>query len=386
MLKKAFIFLLAILLISPCFPVPSADAAGRPGITARGAILVAADSGEVLYEQNPDLRLPMASTTKIMTALLALEEAREENRVVRVTETMVAVEGTSMGLLPDDRITLVDLAAGMLLASGNDAANTAAISIAGSVEAFSEEMNRKARELGMKNSHFVTPSGLDAEAHYSTARDMATLTREALRDYRFAEICGMKSRKIRMESNRTLSVYNHNKLLRMYEGCIGVKTGFTKKSGRCLASAAERNGVTLIAVTLNAADDWNAHMSLFDYGFSRMMRHNGTAEMANLYRVPLVGGTAEEIRVFPTKFGGTLLKKGSAADFTYEVQLPRFVYAPLEEGRVVGEVVCKLNGNEVGRLDLLSAEDYAYKEEENAGEKKPGFFARLFGWGREEKQ
>ena len=386
MLKKAFIFFLVILLILPSLPGPSADAAGRPGITARGAILVAADSGEVLYEQNPDLRLPMASTTKIMTALLALEKAREENRVVRVTETMVAVEGTSMGLLPDDRITLVDLAAGMLLASGNDAANTAAISIAGSVEAFSEEMNRKARELGMKNSHFVTPSGLDAEAHYSTARDMATLTREALRDYRFAEICGMKSRKIRMESNRTLSVYNHNKLLRMYEGCIGVKTGFTKKSGRCLASAAERNGVTLIAVTLNAADDWNAHMSLFDYGFSRMMRHNGTAEMANLYRVPLVGGTAEEIRVFPTKFGGTLLKKGSAADFTYEVQLPRFVYAPLEEGRVVGEVVCKLNGNEVGRLDLLSAEDYAYKEEENAGEKKPGFFARLFGWGREEKQ
>ena len=386
MLKKAFYFSLVILLMSPCFPGLSVCAEGRPNVSAKGAILMAADSGEILYEQNPDLQLPMASTTKIMTALLALERAEEGNTVVRVTKTMVAVEGTSMGLLPDDRLTLADLAAGMLLASGNDAANAAAIALAGSVEGFSEKMNQKAGELGMVNSHFVTPSGLDAESHYSTARDMATLTRAALQDYRFAEICGLRSRKIELKNDRVLSVYNHNKLLHMYEGCIGVKTGFTKKSGRCLVSAAQRNGVTLIAVTLSAADDWNAHMSLFDYGFSRMMSHNGTAEMAEAYRVPLVGGAEEEIRVLPTKFSGALLKKGSRADFTYEVQLPRFVYAPLEEDQVVGQVVCKLNGEEVDRLDLLSAAEYAYRETGNAEKKKTGFFARLFGWGREKEE
>ena len=370
MLKKTMCLMLVIFFLSPV-----AHAAGQPGVTAKGAILIEADSGDVLYAQNPDARLPMASTTKIMTALLVLEKAQEENIHVTVTKEMVAVEGTSMGLLPGDSLSLTDLATGMLLASGNDAANTGALAVAGTLEEFARLMNKKAAELGMKNSHFVTPSGLDADGHYSTARDMAILAQTALKNQKFAEIAALKSKRIEMENNRILSVYNHNKLLSVYEGATGVKTGFTKKSGRCLVSSAQRNGVTMIAVTLSGADDWNAHMSMLNFGFSRIMRHNGTVELSASYVVPLVGGTEEGITVRPTKFDGALLKKGSTSKLEYFIHLPKFVYAPVTKDQVIGEIICMLDGQEVGRLDLLALEDSIYKEVE----KQKGFFSRLFG-------
>ncbi len=370
MLKRTLCVILVIILLSPVV-----YAQGRPSVSAKGAVLMEAGSGEVLYAVNPDAKLPMASTTKIMTALLVLEKAEEENIHVTVTKEMVAVEGTSMGLLPGDIISLTELAAGMLLASGNDAANTGAIAMAGSLDKFAELMNEKAQELGMKNSHFVTPSGLDADEHYSTARDMAILTRAALNNEKFREIAALKSKRVELDNNRVLSVSNHNKLLSRYEGCTGVKTGFTKKSGRCLVSSAVRNGVTMIAVTLSASDDWNAHESMLDYGFSQMMSHNGTAEMSATYTLPIVGGMMDTVAVRPTKFDGAILKKGSDSEFEYCIHLPRFLYAPVMKNQVVGEIVCLLDGQEVGRLDLLTVEDCPYVETE----KKPGFFERLFG-------
>ena len=213
----------------------------------------------------------MASTTKIMTALLTLEEAAIENRQVKITREMVMVEGSSMGLREGDVLTLRDLAVGMLTVSGNDAANSAAIAVAGSREAFVETMNQRAQALGMTDTHFDTPSGLDGDTHYSTALDMAKLGAAAMSNPEFAAIAGSKSMKVNFLSpEKTVAYQNHNKLLSLYEGCTGVKTGFTKKAGRCLVSSAEKDGVRLVAVTLDAPDDWNDHAALLDYGFSKM--------------------------------------------------------------------------------------------------------------------
>ena len=223
--------------------------------SAKAAAVINGDTGEALYAQNADMRLPMASTTKIMTSLLLCEHGNLRNEIT-VTADMLRVEGSSMGLLPGDTVTLHDLLYGMLLASGNDAANVTAIAISGSVTAFAELMNKRAAELGLKNTHFVTPSGLDAEEHYTTARELALLAAFALKNEEFAKAAASKTATLCYGNppyKRTIS--NHNKLLKLYDGAIGVKTGFTKKSGRCLVSAARRDGKLAVAVTLCDPDD-----------------------------------------------------------------------------------------------------------------------------------
>ncbi len=278
-MKQKFLWCAALsfVLIAGAFflRIPARGAALE--VSAQSAVVITADTGTVLFEKDAHTQRPMASTTKIMTALLALEEAqRLGDPVVEITEEMVAVEGSSMGLLPGDRITLSNLAAGMLLASGNDAANAVALYLKGSLEAFADEMNSRARELGMENTHFVTPSGLDAtsadsQKHHSTAYDMALLAKEALQNQQFREICSSTQRKVAFEEPaKQVSFTNHNKLLSLYPDCIGVKTGYTESAGRCLVSAAERDGTLLIAVTLDAPDDWNDHATLLDYGFSQV--------------------------------------------------------------------------------------------------------------------
>ena len=212
----------------------------------------------------------MASTTKIMTTLLTIESGNLDTEFM-VDSQAIHVEGSSMGLQENDIVTKRALCYGMLLPSGNDAANASAVAVAGSIPAFAELMNRRAAEIGMTRTCFVTPSGLEGTGHGASAADMALLTREALRNETFREICCQASARVKFGNppyQRTL--YNSNKLLRMYDGVIGVKTGFTDEAGRCLVSACERNGVTLICVTLNDRDDWNDHMHLYDYGFTQV--------------------------------------------------------------------------------------------------------------------
>ena len=251
------------------FPfAPKAEAVSLAGLSAKAAILIDAQTGTVIAEKNEKQRLPMASTTKIMSALLLLESGGLDTPF-RVDNEAIMVEGSSMGLCEDDIVTKRALCYGMLLPSGNDAANQTAVTLAGSTEKFAEMMNQRAEKIGLKDTNFVTPSGLHNENHYSTAYDMAMLTREALRNDDFREICGTKRAKLKFGNppyERWL--VNTNKLLTMYDCCIGVKTGFTDEAGRCLVSAAEKNGVTLICVTLNASDDWNDHKKMYDYGFS----------------------------------------------------------------------------------------------------------------------
>lgn len=331
----------------------SADAV--PSVSAKSAIVVNADDGRVVYAKNEHDRLPIASTTKIMTSLLTLEASEAKERVITVTPDMIRVQGSSMGLRAGDRLTLYDLAVGMLMVSGNDAANTAALSVGGTMENFAAMMNAKAVSLGMKDTHYVTPSGLDDDAHYSSAYDMSLLTRAALHNAQFADIVRQKSMQIHFVSPDVTHYYgNHNKLLGLYQFCTGVKTGFTKKSGRCLVSSAEKDGVRLIAVTLNDPNDWDDHKALLNYGFtclvSRAVDDSGTS-----LSLPIVGGVQGTVKVSGTV--GENVVVGINDQLRRTVELPQFVYAPVKKGQVLGRVCYTCGGKITAQTELTAAED-----------------------------
>ncbi|MGN0520514.1 MAG: D-alanyl-D-alanine carboxypeptidase family protein [Candidatus Fimenecus sp.] len=326
-------------------------------ISAEACILMVADTHEVLFSRNEHKQLPMASTTKIMTALIALECGIPQKEIT-VTDEMVRVEGTSIGLLPGDTVTVQTLVAGMLLESGNDAANVTAYAIAGGIAPFLEMMNAKARELGMENTCFETVSGLDSENHRSTAYDMALLGCTAIQNPVFRSICSQTHMRVSYGNPpyaRTFS--NHNKLLTAYDGAFGIKTGFTKKSGRCLVSAAVRDGVTLVAVTLNAPNDWADHKKLFDYGFSAVQKKQAFS-LEQCPQIPVVGGETSSIATALS--GDSSVALGNAASqVTAKVYVQPFLYAPVQVGDCVGSVDIFVNGEKVSTCTLVAAEDVA---------------------------
>lgn len=357
---------------------PVARAAG-PEVSAQSAVVLTADTGAVLFEKDGHTPRPVASTTKIMTALLALEAAQEQgDPLVDITQEMVAVEGSSMGLQAGDSISLTGLAAGMLLASGNDAANAAALYLDGSLESFAARMNQRAAALGMEDTHFVTPSGLDGEdaqgmAHLSTAYDMALLARAALENQAFRQLCSSPSLAVEFaEPVKRVTYTNHNKLLTQYQGCVGVKTGFTKEAGRCLVSAAERDGALLIAVTLNAPNDWQDHTALLDYGFSQVEPYQLAGGDVRL-TVPVVGSPEEAVSLRGSNGGEVTLPLGQGAQVERVVRVPKFLYAPVEAGEQVGEICWYLEGQLLGSAPLTAAGAAPLQE------KAPSLWERLFG-------
>lgn len=353
MLKKAISILLAVLAASS-LPCAARAQTAAPSVSARSAVVISAADGCVLYEKNSHERLPIASTTKIMTALLTLEAAARDDKTVLITSEMVRVEGSSMGLRAGDKLTLTALAEGMLSVSGNDAANSAAIAVGGSIQKFAALMNQKAAQLGLSDTHYVTPSGLDDESHYSSAGDLAKLTAAALKNQEFAEIVAQKKIKVQFsDPDRTVTYTNHNKLLSMYDGCTGVKTGFTKKSGRCLVSAAERGGVQMIAVTLSDPNDWEDHEKLLDYGFSRLTRYQADDSDFHL-NLSVVGGTKRSVPVQGSAGAAALLPSDEVQNLRRTVELPQFAYAPVAKGQVLG-VVRYANGTGTVATTKLTA-------------------------------
>ncbi|MCQ4022169.1 D-alanyl-D-alanine carboxypeptidase [Ruminococcus sp. zg-924] len=342
---------------------PSVAAEDEISVSAQAAALLCIDTGEFLFIKNGEERLPMASTTKIMTSLLALEAAQKNDKEVVFTKEMIA-EGSSMGLKLGYKLALSDLAAGMMTVSGNDSANAAAIGVSGSYEKFAELMNKRAKALGLDNTSFVTPSGLDDENHYSTACDMAHLMEHAMSNKTFAELVGHKSVKVDFISPEDLCVTytSHNRLLSLYEYCTGGKTGFTKKAGRCLVTAAERDGKHLVAVTLNAGDDWNDHIKMYDYGFSQLeaMHYDDTAYHKS---VAVVGGVCEKISVGAYSSADCVVSCADKDKIKREVQLPHFLYAPVNSGNVVGRIVYKLNGKIIAENALVAEDNCAAYEE-----------------------
>lgn len=344
----------------------SVPASGAVSTSASAAILMDADSGRVLYEQNAHEQRLIASITKLMTALTALESGHDLEEEVTVRPEWVGAEGSSIYLREGEKLTLETLLYGMLLRSGNDAALAVAGHCGDSIKDFVAEMNRKARELGMENSHFANPSGLNQEGHHSSAYDMALLARACLKNETLRQMVSTKS-----ISLGERSFTNHNKLLWRYEGCIGLKTGYTEKAGRTLVSAAERDGMTLICVTLNDPNDWEDHAALFDYGFSLCHGETVVREGNVVGYLPVEGSLIPGCTIVAEDSFTAALLEGETVE-TEMVLTETALAAPVAQGQQVGELICSLNGEELGQVPLVTGEAVACNSVETRN-----FFIRM---------
>lgn len=338
---KRIVFVLCLTL----FLMPTAQAVGT---SASCAVLMEAESGRVLYEQESHQPRLIASITKLMTALVALESGCGLQDPFRVPDQAVGVEGSSIYLKPEENVTLEELLYGMMLRSGNDAALAVAIRCAGSAEQFVAQMNAKAVQLGMKNTHFANPNGLNAENHYSSAYDMALLARACLKNETLARIVSTKTIAIGQRS-----FTNHNKLLWQYEGCVGLKTGYTEKAGRTLVSAAQRDGMTLIAVTLNDPDDWRDHKSLLDWGFSTYHLERVSDRTACAGRLPVSGGLVPFVCAVPAEDISYPIQAGEA--LTVRLQWHQdTLTAPVLPGEELGTLYLCCGGKEAAQVPLIA--------------------------------
>ena len=348
-LRRAACSVLALCLLFALL-VPAAAA---PAVSAASAALYCPATGEFAFTQNADARRGMASTTKIMTALVAIENGDADAEIV-IPGAAVGVEGSSLYLKAGEKMTLRDLLYGLLLQSANDAAEAIAIAIGGSVEGFADLMNEKAAAMGLTDTHFTNPHGLADENHYTTARELAKIAAEAMQQPLFCEICGARRAAIPNGEGGKRYLVNHNKLLFTYAGAIGVKTGFTKKAGRCLVSAAEKDGVRLICVTLNCPDDWNTHAALYQRYFALTESRPLTLEAPIL---PVVGGQKAALQTVLVGQPTYTAIRGREEGITVTVYLNRgFCYAPVEAGQPLGQVVWRRGDHVIGTAVLAAGE------------------------------
>ena len=352
----------------------SVSASGMPTVSARSAVLIDAESGQILYGKDENTRRGMASTTKIMTALVALEHSSLDE-VVIVAPEACGIEGSSIYLFPEEQITMETLLYALMLQSANDAAEAIAYAISGSVEGFVALMNEKADELGLSATHFDNPHGLDGETHYTTAYELAKIAAAALENETFRRIVGTEKKAIPLHNGEaTRLLVNHNRLVREYDDVIGVKTGYTRACGRTLVSAAEQNGVTLICVTLDDGNDWVDHRALLDYGFS-LYETVTLADIGEIsYEIPVCGGIQASVMVENVeKITVSLPKEHGEIRAVFE--LPRFVYGGIEKGRVLGTVRFFAEDIEIGSAPLVAKETVpASPKEQNWFEKLLSFF------------
>ncbi len=348
--KKSFFAAVAAVLLLASLPHAVWAA---PDVHAQGAVLIEASSGAVLLDVDAHRRLPMASTTKIMTALVALENC-DPQKEVRISDRAIDVEGSSVYLQSGEVLTMEQLLYALLLESANDAAEAIAIEVAGDVASFADLMNETAARLGLSDTHFTNPHGLDDPEHYSSAYDLAMLTRYALTNPEFARIVSTYKTTIPLAGDDGVRVLiNHNKMLKYYDGTIGVKTGYTKRCGRCLVSAAVRDGVTMIAVTLSAPNDWQDHTAMLDYGFALYE----CAELAQPGEIrcelPCLGLATELVYASNDQSVSAILPRNHGP-ITYVVEANRYLCAPVCAGEAVGEIVFSCDGEEIARVPLCA--------------------------------
>lgn len=307
-------------------------------VSAKSAVLIDFYSGDILFEKNASQRLSMASTTKIMTAICAIENA-DLSEVVTVDKRAVGVEGSSMYLGYGEKITVENLVYGLMLSSGNDAAVALALHVSGSIENFARLMNDTAKKIGAVNTSFKNPNGLDEEGHYTTAYDLAMITRYAMQNEKFCEIVSTKQKKMPWQGRtygRTLR--NHNKLLFLTDYCDGVKTGFTKRSGRCLVSSANKDNLRVIAVTLYAPDDWNDHKNMMSYAIDNYKAVNIVKKGEYAFTAPVSGSDKEYVKcVFADDIFVTA-KKDDNVDISFEYGENTHLDAPVKIGADIGKI------------------------------------------------
>ena len=335
-------------------------------VSAQNALVLDAATGRILYEKNADRQSLIASTTKIMTALIVCEQCNVLDRM-RIPREAVGIEGSSMYLREGEILTIQELLYGLMLSSGNDAAVALAIYCGGTVEGFVQLMNDKAHMLGLWDTHFENPNGLDSPGHYSTARDLARLAAYAMENPIFYKTVSAKTVTVGQRYLR-----NHNKLLWQVQGADGVKTGYTKAAGRILVSSATRDGRRLICVTLNDPNDWADHAALLEEGFRLYtMRHILTA--------------GERVAVLEVESGqGSRVELLAAESFDFSLASgekpvlvmpgPGFVYSPVTQGADAGYVYVLLDGNAVAKVAVVYGQTIEKEPEE-----EPGLFEKLFG-------
>ncbi|MCL2401331.1 MAG: D-alanyl-D-alanine carboxypeptidase [Oscillospiraceae bacterium] len=363
-MKKTIAMLLIITALYIYIPAVDSQAAPlppAPGTSAAAVILFDAIGGTVLYERHADDRRLIASTTKILTTLVALEN-NALDEAVHIKPEHTNVIGSSIYLRQGEVVTVRELLYGTMLASGNDAATALAYHTSGSVEDFTKLMNARAQELGAVNSSFTNPHGLDGDNHYSTARDLAMIMAEAMQNEEFRKIASTKNITI-----GSRSFTNHNRLLREYDDLVGGKTGFTRAAGRTLVTAAERDGMLLVCVTLSAPDDWDDHTSLYDWAFSQFQGFRINSSDTKYVTMPVISGTRDMVSARPSIDFFLLARKSD--DLTIAIEAPRFVYAGVIRGARAGRIIVKNNGEPVSEIPLVYTENVTLDESE-----------RLRGW------
>lgn len=338
-----------------------------PKVVAKSAIVMDQKSGRILYGKDINEKLPMASTTKIMTALLALEYGNL-NDIVTISKRASSTSGSSIWLLPGEKVKISDLLYGLMLNSGNDAATAIAEHIGGSVDRFADMMNKKAKEIGAQNTHFVTPSGLDIgiKDHYTTAYDLALITRYAFNNYpKFAEIVSTKEKTIPWEG-REYDRYlrNHNKMLWQYDGCDGVKTGYTKKAGRCLVSSATKNGHRLISVVLNSGPMWDDSKKILDYSFNTYKPINIITKGDIIKTILVNKGKNRYLQLVYGEDFELPVAKDENLKLKINLSLPKYVNAPIVIGQKIGSADILLEGKLVGTVNIVANKTIEIKDYE----------------------
>lgn len=360
-MKKKFLGTTALALAVVLFLGVPASA-----ISAQKAILLDGSTNRVLYDKDSDSRSLIASTTKIMTCLIVCEQCNVLDRV-RIPSEAVGIEGSSIYLQEGEILTVQELLYGLMLHSGNDAAVALAIYCGGTVEGFAELMNDKARSLGLHNTHFENPHGLDSPGHYSTAKDLAVLSAYAMQNPIFAKTVAAKT-----VSAGGRSLKNHNKLLWQLDGADGVKTGYTKAAGRILVSSAVREGRRLIAVTINDGDDWKDHATLHNEGFSRYSPRLIVSKGQCLGSIEVIGGVQKQVSVIAVNdFCLSIAENEQPYVLLGE---PGFAYAPISDGQCAGYAYICIGDQIMGKIPV------AYEKSiEQLRPVKKRFWERWFG-------
>lgn len=343
-----------VLLLCICTPSRSyADSA--IDTSASAMILVEMQSGQVIASQNENEPLPMASTTKIMTALLVIENA-DLSDMVKIPDAAVGIEGSSMYLNKGEVVSVEDLLYGLMLSSGNDAAVALAMHVAGSAEAFVELMNKKAEELGLTSTHFVTPNGLHADSHYTTAKELAAITRSAMSYEEFREVVSTQYHTT-ATGERVRTLKNKNALLWDYDGAFGVKTGYTSAAGRCLVFGAEKDGMGVIGVLLNCRPMFEVASQLMDYAFENYSVCSVVDMGAYIADVIIENGDESILELTAKEGIMTLVKKGEACSFTTQIEIVKGIEAPVSKGDILGRLLLYKDGEQVAQTGLVAAHD-----------------------------
>ena len=353
MLRRAVAIMLCLSSVIPILRI-NVDAASDFSVNAKASVIYDPESDTILYAKNENARLPMASTTKIMTALVAIE--RENlNKKIKVDPRAIGVEGSSAYLREGEEFTLRELLYALMLRSANDAAEAIAYAIADGIEEFALIMNEKAAALGLRDTHFTNPHGLDDGEHYTTALELAKITAAALEYPEFREIVSTKTKRVEKEGLTRLFA-NHNKMLSKYNGCIGVKTGYTQKSGRCLVSAAERDGIRLIAVTLSCPDDWHEHEKMLDFGFSQLERVTVVSKNEFMRSAIVKDGVTSSVKL-GIDSDITIIKKNTDDLPKIDIDIPQILNAPVELGDAVGKIRLTYPDGHIEEFDVIALEN-----------------------------